>query len=151
LVEKDGVVSQILEPETAAWSLGGNVLSRYTKVGSLKFEANPASVAKTPSPCTISLTGSRATGTLSNHSHVGVKTNKFPRKNILEAEAIPESRHDNNVWTTGKRILDQMSGDKYANQPSNELLLSAKAVEKLMDRQTLMGMMKGRGDTRWGW
>ena len=63
LVEEDGIVSQILEPETAAWSLGGNVLSRYTKVGSLKFEANPASVAKTPLPCTISLCGLRATGT----------------------------------------------------------------------------------------
>ena len=28
LVEEDGVVSQILEPETVAWSPGGNVLSR---------------------------------------------------------------------------------------------------------------------------
>ncbi len=28
LVEEDGIVSQILEPETAAWSPCGNVLSR---------------------------------------------------------------------------------------------------------------------------
>ena len=120
-------------------------------MGGLKFKANPASVAKTPSPCTISLSGSRATGTLSNHSYVGVKTNKFPRKNILEAEAIPESRHDNNVRTMGKRILDPMGRAEYANQPSNTLLLSAKAVEKLMNRQTLMEMIKGRRDTRRGW
>ena len=121
------------------------------KVGSLKFEANPASIAKTPSPCTISLSGSRATGTALNHSHLGVETNKLPRENILEAEAIPESRHDNNVRTTGKRILDPMGRAEYANQPNNALLLSAKAVEKLMDRQMLMGMTKGRGDTHQGW
>ena len=120
-------------------------------MGSLKFEANPASVVKPPLPCTISLSGSRATGTAPNHSHLGVKTNKLPCKNILEAEAIPESRHNNNVRTTGKRILDPMGRAKYANQPSNVLLLSPKAVEKLMGRQMLMGMTKGRGDMRRGW
>ena len=117
---------------------------------SLKFEANPASVAKTPSPCVISLSGSRATGTATNHSHLGVENNKLPRENILEAEAIPKSRHDNNIRTTGKRILDPVGRTEFANQPSNALLLSAKAVEKLMDHQMLMGMTKGRGDTRWG-
>jgi hypothetical protein len=119
-------------------------------VSSLKFEANLASVAKTPSPCAISLSGSRATGTAPNHSRLGVENNKLPRKNILEAEAIPKSRHDNNVRTTGKRILDLVGRTKFANQPSNTLLLSAKVVEKLMDCQTLMGMTKGRGDTRRG-
>ena len=120
-------------------------------MGSLKFEANPASVVKPPLPCTISLSGSRATGTAPNHSHLGVKTNKLPCKNILEAEAIPESGHNNNVRTMGKRILDPMGRAEYTNQPSNTLLLSAQAMEKLMDRQTLMGMTKGRWETRRGW
>jgi hypothetical protein len=150
LVEKDGVVGQILDPETVAWSPRVNFLSRKTKVGSLKFETNPASVAMTPLPCAISLSGLRATGTTPNHSHLGVKKNKRPCKNILEAKAIPKSRHHNNVRTTGKRILDPVGRTKFANQPSNALLLSAKVVEKLMDRQMLMGMTKGRGDTRRG-
>ena len=63
LVEKDGVVRQILDPETAAWSPRSNFLSHKMEVGSLKFETNPASVAKTLLPCTISLCGLRATGT----------------------------------------------------------------------------------------
>ena len=88
---------------------------------------------------------------LADHSHLGVKTDKFPRKNILEAEAIPERRHDNKVRTTGKRILDPMGRAEYANQPSNALMLNTKAVEKLMDCQTLTGMTKGRWDTRRGW
>ena len=150
LVEKDGVVSQILDPETAAWSPRGNFLSRKTKVGSLKFKTNSASGAKTPSPCAISLSGERTTGTTPNHSHLGVEKNKRPCKNILEAEAIPKSRHHNNVRTTGKRILDPVGRTEFANQPSNALLLSTKVVEKSMDCQTLMGMTKGRGDTRWG-
>ena len=147
LAEKDGVVCQILDPETAAWSPRGNFLSRETKEGSLKFEMNPASVAKTPSPCAISLSGPRVTETTPNHSHLGVEKNKRPHKNILEAEAIPESGHHNNVRTTGKRVWDPVGRTEFANQPSNALLLSAKVVEKLMDRQMLMGMTKGRGDT----
>jgi hypothetical protein len=82
---------------------------------------------------------------------LGVKTDKISRENILEAEAIPESQHYTNVRTMGKRILDPMGRAKYANQPSNTLLLSAKAMEKLMDHQTLMGMTKGRWETRRGW
>ena len=108
-------------------------------------------VVKTPLPCMISLSGSRATGTAPNHSHLGVETNKLPCKNILEADAIPESQHDNNVQTTGKRILDPMGRAKCVNQPSDALVLSAKTVETLMDCQTLMGMTLGREDTRQGW
>ncbi len=98
-------------------------------MGSLKFEANPASAVKTPLPCGISLSRPRVTGTAPNHSHLGVENNKLPQKIILEAKAIPKSQHDNDVRTTGKRILDPVGRTEFANQPSNALLLSAEAVE----------------------
>ncbi len=81
---------------------------------------------------------------------LGVETDDFPRESILEAEAIPKSRHDNNIWTTGYRILDLMGRAEHANQPSDVMMLSTKAMEKLMEHQTLMGMMKGSWKTHLG-
>ncbi len=76
---------------------------------------------------------------------VGVETDEFPHKNILEAEAVPKSRHDDDVWATGEGVLDPMQRPVFANQTDDVMVLIAKAMEKLMDRQKPRGMT-----TRWG-
>ena len=80
--------------------------------------------------------------------HVGVKTDEFPHKNILEADAVSTSRHDDNVRATGEGVLDPMQRPEHANQPADVPFLIAKATEKLMDCQTPRGMTKrgGGGD-----
>ena len=74
-----------------------------------------------------------------------MKTDEFPHKNILEAEAVPKSRHDNDVRATGEGVSDPIQRPVRANQTDDVMVLIAKAMEKLMDRQTPRGMMK-----RWG-
>jgi len=73
---------------------------------------------------------------------VGVKTDEFPHKNILEAEAVLKSRHDDDVRATGEGVSDLMQWPVRANQTEDVMVLIAKVMEKLMDRQTLRGMMK---------
>ena len=74
-----------------------------------------------------------------------MKTDEFPHKNILEAEAVPKSRHDNDVRATGEGVSDPIPRPVRANQTDDVMVLIAKAMEKLMDHQTPRGMMK-----RWG-
>jgi hypothetical protein len=76
---------------------------------------------------------------------VGVETDKFPHKNILEAEAVLKSRHDDDVRATGEGVSDPMQRPVHANQPGDVMVLIAKAMEKLVDRQSPRGMTK-----RWG-
>ena len=82
----------------------------------------------------------------------GVKTDEFPHKNILEAEAVLKGQHNNDVWVLGKRVLDPMQRSVHANQPDGARMLSAKAKEKLMDRQPPRGktMTKIWGEARRG-
>jgi hypothetical protein len=65
---------------------------------------------------------------------VGVETDEFPHKNILEAEAVPKGRHDDDVRATGEGVSDPMQRPVHANQPDDVMVLIAKAMEKLMDR-----------------
>ena len=81
---------------------------------------------------------------------VGVETDEFPHKNILEAEAVLKSRHDDNVRATGEGVSDPMQRPVHANQPDDVMVLIAKAMEKLMDRQTPRGMTKRWGKARRG-
>ncbi len=82
----------------------------------------------------------------------GVETDKFPHKNILEAKAVLKGRHENDVWVLGKGVLDPMQWSVHANQPDGAIMLSAKATEKLMDRQPPRGkrMTKIWGEARRG-
>jgi hypothetical protein len=77
-----------------------------------------------------------------------VETDKFPHKNILEAEAVLKGRHDNDVWVLGKGVLDPKQWSVHANQPDGARMLSANAMEKLMDCQRPRGktMTKIRGE-----
>ena len=81
---------------------------------------------------------------------MGVETDEFSHKNILEAEAVLKSRHDANVRATGEGVSDPMQQLVHANQPDDEMVLIAKAMEKLMDRQTPRGMTKRWGKARRG-
>ena len=81
---------------------------------------------------------------------MGIETDEFPHKNILEAEAVPKGRHDDDVRATGEGVLDPMQRPVHANQPDNVMVLIAKAMEKLMDRQTRRGMTKRWGEARQG-
>jgi hypothetical protein len=87
-----------------------------------------------------------------NPKGVGVKTDEFPHKNILEAEVVLKGRHDKDSWVLGKGVLDPMQRSVHANQPDGARMLSAKAKEKAMDRQPLRGKMmtKIRGEARRG-
>ncbi len=69
----------------------------------------------------------------------GVETDEVPHKNILEAEAVLKGRLENDVWVTGKGVSDPMQRSVRANQPDGAIMLSAKATEKLMDRQPSRG------------
>ena len=88
----------------------------------------------------------------------GVKTDEFPHKNILEAEAVLKGRHDNNVWVSGKGVLDPKQRSVHANQPDGARMLSANAMEKLMDCQPprgrrmtkIRGRRGGEGETNGG-
>ena len=82
----------------------------------------------------------------------GVKTDEVPHKNILEAEAVVKGRHKNNVWVSGKGVSDLMQRSVHVNQPDGVIMLSAKATEKLMDRQPPRGktMTKIWGEARRG-
>ncbi len=81
---------------------------------------------------------------------MGVETDEFPHKNILEADAVPMSRHDDDVRATGEGVPDPMQRPEHANQPADVPFLIAKATEKLMDRQTPRGMTKRGGRRRVG-
>jgi hypothetical protein len=83
---------------------------------------------------------------------VGVETDEFPHKNILvlEAEAVPKSRHDDDVRATGEGVSDPMQRPVRANQTDDVMVLIAKAMETLMDRQTPRGMTKRWGEARRG-
>ena len=82
--------------------------------------------------------------------HVGVETDECPHKNILEAEAIPKSQHDDDIRAMREGVLDPMQRPENANQPDDVPILIAKAIEKLVDRQMLRGMTKREGETRRG-
>ena len=69
----------------------------------------------------------------------GVETDEVPHKNILEAEAVLKGRHENDVWVSGKGVSDPMQRSVRTNQPDGVIMLSAKATEKLMDRQPPRG------------
>jgi hypothetical protein len=79
---------------------------------------------------------------------VGVETDEFPHKNILKAEAVPKSLHDDDVRATGEGVLDPIQRPIHANQTDDVMVLIAKAMEKLMDRQTPRGMTKRWGEAR---
>ena len=81
---------------------------------------------------------------------MGVETDEFSHKNILEAEAVPKSRHDDAVRATGEGVLDPMQRPIRANQTDDVMVLIAKVMEKLMDRQTPRGMTKRWGKARRG-
>ena len=83
---------------------------------------------------------------------MGVETDEFPHNNILEAEAVLKGRHDNDIWVLGKGVLGPMQRSVHANQPDGARMVSAKAKEKLMDRQPLRGktMTKIWGEARRG-
>ena len=83
-----------------------------------------------------------------NPKGVGAETDEFPHKNILEAEAVLKGRHDNDVWVLGKGVLDPKQRSVHANQPNGARMLSANAMEKLMDCQQPRGktMTKIRGE-----
>ena len=61
------VVFQILDPETAARSLGGNVLGSCLEVSGFEVETKQASVTETASLCTVGWSRARATGTPPDH------------------------------------------------------------------------------------
>ncbi len=82
--------------------------------------------------------------------NVGVNADECPHNNILEAEAVPKSRHDDDVRATGEGAPDPMQWSVHTNQPKDMVVLIAKATKKLMDRQTPRGMTMRGGATRWG-
>ncbi len=73
---------------------------------------------------------------------------EVPHKNILEAEAVLKSQHDDNVRATGEGVLDPMQWPVHATDDVMDLI--AKGMEKLMNRQTPRGMMKRWGEVRRG-
>ena len=77
--------------------------------------------------------------------HVGINADECPHNKILEAEAVPKS-----IRATGEGVPDPMQRSVHANQPNDVLVLIAKAMKKLMDRQAPRGMTKRGGETRWG-
>ncbi len=84
--------------------------------------------------------------------HVGINSDECPHNKILEAEAVPKSRHDDDVRATGEGVPDPMQRSVHANQPNDVVVLIAKATTKLMDRQVPRGMTKegrrvGEGET----
>ncbi len=74
---------------------------------------------------------------------MGINGDECPHNKILEAEAVPKSRHDDDVWATGEGVPDPMQRSVHANQPNDVVVLIAKATKKLMDRQAPRGMTKG--------
>ena len=80
----------------------------------------------------------------------GRGADECPHNKILEAEAVPKSRHDDDVRATGEGVPDPMQRSVHANQPNDVLVLIVKAMKKLMDRQAPRGMTKRGGETRWG-
>jgi hypothetical protein len=81
---------------------------------------------------------------------VGINADECPHNKILEAEAVPKSRHDDDVQATGEGVPDLMQRSIHANQPNDVVvliakatILIAKATTKLMDRQAPRGMTKG--------
>jgi hypothetical protein len=86
--------------------------------------------------------------------HVGINADECPHNKILEAEAVPKSRHNDNVQATEEGVPDLMQWSVHANQPNDVVVLIAKATTKLMDRQAPRGMTKGgrrvgEGETEW--
>ena len=61
------VVFQISDPETAARSLGGNVLGSCSEVSGFEVETKQASVTETASLRTVRWSRARATGTPPDH------------------------------------------------------------------------------------
>ncbi len=80
----------------------------------------------------------------------GRRDGRGPPQNILEAEAVLKSQHDDNVRATGEGVLDPMQWPVHANQPDDVMVLIAKGMEKLMNHQTPRGMTKRWGEVRRG-
>ena len=63
---------------------------------------------------------------------MGINADECPHNKILEAEAVPKSRHDEDVRATGEGVPDLMQRSVHANQPKYVVLLIAKAKKKLI-------------------
>jgi hypothetical protein len=63
---------------------------------------------------------------------------------------VLKSRHDDDVRATGEGVSDPMQRPVRANHTDDVMVLIAKAMETLMDRQTPRGMTKRWGEARRG-
>ena len=75
---------------------------------------------------------------------MGVNADERPHNKILEAEAVPKSRYDDDVQATGQGVPDPMQRSVHANQPNDVVVLIAKATKKLVRRG---GTRVGEGET----
>ena len=116
--------------------------------GQTKTARRQRSGGRFEAPCPPKSTGKAVEGG-EIVKRVGVETDEFPHKNILEAEAVPKSRHDDDVRATGEGVSDPMQRPVRANQTDDVMVLIAKAMETLMDRQTRRdgGRRVGEGET----